>query len=93
VDRIAVSRPKETLKIVELPPKEKLNNFEIRIPVKRTNTAVTDKLTAVTDDASSTDHCTDQLTDVADEPTGTTDKSTHDANATATVTATTVTDT
>ena len=34
VDRIPVGRPKETLKIVELPPKEKLNNFEIRIPVK-----------------------------------------------------------
>jgi hypothetical protein len=32
VDRIAVGRPRETLKIVELPPKEKLNNFEIRIP-------------------------------------------------------------
>jgi hypothetical protein len=93
VDRIAVSRPKETLKIVKLLPKEKLNNFEIRILVKRTNTAVTDKPTAVTDNAGSTDHRTDQLTDVADEPTGTTDKSTHDANATATVTATTVTDT
>ena len=58
MDRIAVGRPRETLKIVELPPKEKLNNFEIRIPVK-TQTA---------------DHCTDQPTDVADEPTNATDK-------------------
>jgi hypothetical protein len=38
VNRIPVGRPKETLKIVELPPKEKLNNFEIRIPAKCVNT-------------------------------------------------------
>jgi Reverse transcriptase (RNA-dependent DNA polymerase)/gag-polypeptide of LTR copia-type len=37
VNRIPVGRPKETLKNVELPPKEKLNNFEIRIPVKPTD--------------------------------------------------------
>ena len=34
VNRIPVGRPKETLKNVELPPKEKLNNFEIRIPAR-----------------------------------------------------------
>ena len=34
IDRIPVGRPKETLKNIELLPKEKLNNFEIRIPVK-----------------------------------------------------------
>jgi hypothetical protein len=81
VDRIAVGRPKVTLKIVELPPKEKLNNFEIRIPVKRTNTAVTDKLTAVMDDAGATDKSTDKPAD----------RSTYDDNATATATATATT--
>jgi hypothetical protein len=34
VNRIPLGRPKETLKDVELPPKEKLNNFEIRIPAR-----------------------------------------------------------
>jgi hypothetical protein len=32
VIRNPLGRPKETLTIVELPPKYKLNNFEIRIP-------------------------------------------------------------
>ena len=36
VDRNPIGRPKETLTTVELPPKEKLNNFEIRIPTHRT---------------------------------------------------------
>jgi hypothetical protein len=36
VDRNPIGRPKETLTTVELPPKEKLNNFEIRIPTYRT---------------------------------------------------------
>src|ERR1700722_11231706 len=34
VDRKSIGRPKETLTKVEIPPKEKLNNFEIRIPAK-----------------------------------------------------------
>ena len=38
IDRNPIGRPKETLKCVELPPKEKLNNFEIRIPVKTNST-------------------------------------------------------
>jgi hypothetical protein len=41
VNRIPVGRPKETLKTVELPPKEKLNNFEIRIPARPLNTTDT----------------------------------------------------
>ena len=93
VDCIIVGKLKETLKIVKLLLKKKLNNFEIRILVKRTNTAVTNKLTAITDNVSFTDYCIDQLTDVANELTNTTDKFTHDANTTATVTAITVTDT
>jgi hypothetical protein len=36
VDRYPVGRPKETLTNIELPPKEKLNNFEIRIPTHST---------------------------------------------------------
>ena len=34
IDQNQIGRPKETLKNVELPPKEKLNNFDIQIPVK-----------------------------------------------------------
>ena len=47
VDRIPVGRPRGTLKIVELPPREKLNNFEIQIPVKPMN--VIDKPTDTVD--------------------------------------------
>jgi hypothetical protein len=35
-DRNPTGRPKEILTNIELPPKEKLNNFEIRIPTYRT---------------------------------------------------------
>jgi hypothetical protein len=34
IDRKSIGRPKETLTNIELPPKEKLNNFEIQIPAK-----------------------------------------------------------
>jgi Reverse transcriptase (RNA-dependent DNA polymerase) len=37
VVRNSLGRPKETLTTVELPPKHKLNNFEIRIPSHRTD--------------------------------------------------------
>jgi hypothetical protein len=37
VVRNPLGRPKETLTTVELPPKHKLNNFEIRIPSRRTD--------------------------------------------------------
>jgi len=37
VNRKSIGRPKETLTNVELPPKEKLNNFEIRVLAKPIN--------------------------------------------------------
>lgn len=41
VNRVPVGRPKETLTNVELPPRDKLNNFEIQIPARPANTADT----------------------------------------------------
>jgi hypothetical protein len=48
VNRIPVGRPRETLKTVELPPKDKLNNFEIRIPARPLNTTDTTDTTDTT---------------------------------------------
>ena len=64
VDRIPVRRPKETLKIVELPPKEKLNNFEIRIPVK-TSYEPKDKPIDATEATVDRTNATDDRTDTA----------------------------
>ena len=51
VVRNPLGRPKETLTTVELPPKHKLNNFEIRIPSNHTDNT--------TESVHSTDHATE----------------------------------